>query len=410
MAIVLVALNLRTAVAALSPIFDEIGEDVSLGSIGIGFLGTLPLICFAVVGLIAPALHRRFGLEPVVVAALLAVVVGDVLRGTAVSYPMLAIGSAVTFGGMGVANILLPPLVKAYFPDRIGLLTSVYATTLALGATIPPLIAVPVADSLGWRVSVGMWAVLALVAVTPMLMLTARARRAAQDARVAQDVRHERAAAAAADGRDDDLDLDQPQPAALGRVWRSPLAWSLMLMFSMTALNTYAMFAWLPSILIDIADATPSQAGLLLSLYSVMGLPASLLIPVLAVRLRNVGVLIWTGVALFILGYGGLLLLPDQGTWLWVVLAGLGPLLFPLALVLINLRTRTHEGAVALSSFVQSFGYAVGALGPLLVGVLHQVTGAWSVPLLLLLGTAIVVAVVGIVVARPRMLEDQWHN
>jgi len=405
-AIVLVALNLRTAVAALSPIFDEIGEDVSLGSIGIGFLGTLPLICFAVVGLIAPALHRRFGLEPVVVAALLAIVLGDVLRGLAVSYPMLAIGSAVTFAGMGVANILLPPLVKAYFPDRIGLLTSVYATTLALGATIPPLVAVPVADSLGWRVSVGMWAVLALVAVTPMLMLAARARRVAQDARDARDARRDRDAAET--GGDDDL--DEPQAAALGRVRRSPLAWSLMLMFAMTAFNTYALFAWLPSILIDIADATPAQAGLLLSLYSVMGLPASLLIPVLAVRLRNVGVLIWTGVVLFILGYGGLLLLPDQGTWLWVILAGLGPLLFPLALVLINLRTRTHPGAVALSSFVQSFGYAMGALGPLLVGVLHQATGAWSAPLLLLLGTAIVMAVAGIVVARPRMLEDQWHN
>jgi len=402
-AIVLVALNLRTAVAALSPIFDEIGADVGLGSIGIGFLGTLPLICFAVVGLIAPALHRRFGLEPVVVAALLAIVLGDVLRGLALSYPMLAIGSAVTFAGMGVANILLPPLVKAYFPDRIGLLTSVYATTLALGATIPPLIAVPVADSLGWRVSVGMWAVLALVAVTPMLMLTARARRERTAGRASETARREAA-------EESDLDLDEPQPAALGRVWRSPLAWSLMLMFSMTALNTYAMFAWLPSILIDIADATPSQAGLLLSLYSVMGLPASLLIPVLAVRLRNVGVLIAAGVLLFILGYGGMLLLPAQGTWLWVVMIGLGPLFFPLALVLINLRTRTHAGAVALSSFVQSFGYAVGALGPLLVGVLHQATGAWTGPLLLLLGTAFVVAVVGIVVARPRMLEDQWHN
>ncbi len=411
--IVLVALNLRTAVAALSPIFDEIGQDVALGSIGIGFLGTLPPICFAVMGLLAPALHRRFGLEPVVVGALLAIVLGDVVRGLAVSYPMLAIGSAVTFGGMGVANILLPPLVKAYFPDRIGLLTSVYATTLALGATIPPLVAVPVADSLGWRVSVGMWAVLALVALTPLLMLTARAgraRRAERDdaldaTRTGEHARGDRDPAA-----DDDLDLEEPQPAVLGRVWRSPLAWALMLMFAMTALNTYAMFAWLPSILIDIADATPGEAGLLLSLYSVMGLPASLIIPVLAVRMRNVGVLISTGVVLFVVGYGGLLLVPGQATWLWVILIGLGPLLFPLALVLINLRTRTHVGAVALSSFVQSFGYAVGALGPLLVGVLHQLTGDWIGPLLFLLGTSAVVAVVGIVVARPRMLEDQWHN
>jgi CP family cyanate transporter-like MFS transporter len=183
-----------------------------------------------------------------------------------------------------------------------------------------------------------------------------------------------------------------------------------MLVFAVTALNTYALFAWLPEILLDVSSVTQAQSGALLSLYAVMGLPAALLVPMLAARMRNVFPLVAVGVTFSIVGYGGLLLLPDSGTWAWVAFAGLGGLFFPLCLVLINLRTRTHEGSVALSSFVQSFGYALGALGPLLLGVLHEATGGWTVPLLFLLATALTAAICGIVVSKPRLLEDEWHN
>ncbi|MFB2581835.1 MFS transporter [Herbiconiux sp. P15] len=383
-AIVMVGLNLRTAVAALSPIFDEISTDISLDSVGIGLLGMLPLVCFAAVGPFAPALHRRFGLERVLAGALAVMVAGHLLRSVGDSFAVLAVASAVTFAGMGTANVLLPPLVKTYFPDRIGLVTSVYATTMAIGATLPPLVAVQVTDTAGWRIAVGMWAALALLALIPMLTLAARPRAAAPEV--------------------------EPRTGRRGRVWRSPLAWSLMIVFGLTGFNSYAMFSWLPSILVDVAGVTDVQAGALLSLYSVMGLPASLLVPVLTVRLKSVGGLIAAGVLCYLGGSLGLLLAPGTLVWLWVALAGGGALFFPLVLVLINLRTRSHEGAVALSSFVQSFGYALGATGPLLVGVLHELTGEWTASLLLLFGSAVAVGFAGIVVARPRMLEDQWQN
>ncbi len=399
--IVLVALNLRTAVGALSPIFDQIAVDVSLGSIGIGLLGTLPPVSFAVVGLFAPALHRRFGLEPVVVVALAVMLAGHLVRASSGSYLALVLGSALAFAGMGVANVLLPPLVKKYFPDRIGLVTSLYATIMAIGATIPPLVAVQLADSAGWRVSVGVWSVFAVLALIPMVTLWVRTGRA-----------RTRAVAGPA------LDADADSPGAgavehvehVGRIARSPLAWSLMLVFGLTALNAYAMFAWLPEILLDTTTVSPAEAGALLSLFSVMGLPASLLVPILAVRMRSVGPVIGVGVACYLLGYLGLLLVPGAAPWLWVALVGLGPLLFPLSLVLINLRTRSHAGSVALSSFVQSFGYGLGALGPLFVGVLHQATGSWMTPLVFLAATGLAVIPCGIVVSRGRMLEDEWHN
>ncbi|MDO9394938.1 MAG: MFS transporter [Herbiconiux sp.] len=406
-AIVLVALNLRTAVAALSPIFGEIGADIALGSIGIGFIGLLPPLSFAVVGVFAPGLHRRFGLEPVVIGAMLAVLAGHLVRSASGSYLVLVLGSVLTFAGMGLANVLLPALVKRYFPDRIGLLTSLYATVMAVGATVPPLVAVPVADAAGWRVSVGLWAVFAVLALVPLVGLQVRAGRDARATAAAAGA--DTAVAGVAVGVPDPV-AEQPERAGLALVLRSGLAWSLMLVFALTAINAYAMFAWLPEILVDVAGVSQAEAGALLSLFAVMGLPASLAVPILAGRLPTVWPLIITGSAFYLAGYAGLLLAPTAATGLWVAFIGLGPLLFPLSLVLINLRTRTHAGTVALSSFVQSAGYGLGALGPLLLGVLHDLTGGWTAALLLLIGTAVGVVICGFVLARPRMLEDQWHN
>jgi Cyanate permease len=386
--LLLVAANLRTAVAALSPIFAEIRVDVPMTSVGIGVLGMLPPACFAVFGIVAPLFTRRASLEVVMVVALVVMLAGHALRALAGSFAMLAIGSAVTFAGMAVGNVLLPPLVKRYFPDRIGLLTSLYATVLALSTLLPPLIAVPVADSIGWRSSVGMWGAIAVLAILPWIgVLARRVPHARQDAQV-----------------------EEPDPRVLGRVWHTSVAWSLAAVFGVSSLNAYAMFAWLPQLLRETAGVDPVSSGALLSLFAAMGIPAGLLIPVLAGRMRNVGWLIYAGVTCFVLGYAGLIFVPGTATWLWVTFAGLGPLLFPLCLVLINLRTRTHAGAVALSGFVQGLGYVIGAFGPLVVGVLHQVSGAWTLPLVFLLLTAIAGALAGAVVARPVALEDHLRS
>lgn len=383
--ILLVAANLRTAVAALSPIFAEIRTEFDVSSIGVGLLGMLPPVCFALFGLIAPRLTRRLSLEAVVVLALAVMLVGHLVRAAAGSFAMLAIGSAVTFAGMGVGNVLLPPLVKRYFPDRIGLVTSLYATVMSVSTLLPPLVAVPVADAAGWHVSVGMWALVTVLAILPWLRILVLHRPAHPDR---------------------DVEVETAQPAMAGRVWRSPLAWAMAVLFAVSSLNAYAMFAWLPQILHDVAGVPPLDAGALLSVYAGMGIPAGLLVPLLAARMRNVAVLIYVAVAFFIVGYLGLILAPGTATWLWVALAGLGPLLFPLCLVLINMRTRTHAGSVALSGFTQGLGYTLGALGPLAVGVLHQLTASWTLALVVLTATAVAAAVAGSIAARPHYLED----
>lgn len=382
--VVLVAFNLRTAVASLSPILDELERDVTLVPAVVGFLGMLPPLCYAVFGIATPLVAKRLGLEPALIGALVALGIGLAGRGIAGDALGLVVASAVTFAAIGAGNVLLPPLVKRYFPDRIGLVTTIYVTAMSVSTFVPPLVAVPVAEAAGWRASLGGWAIIAAVSLVPWVALLVHPRRQAP-VELPEGVR----------------------PGLLRHAMRSPLAWSLAAAFTVAGFNAYAMFAWLPTILHDIAGTSHVEAGVLLSLYAAMGLPAGVLVPILAARYGKVRLLVAVSVACFAVGYLGLLLAPGVATWLWVAVIGTGPLLFPLALVLINVRTRTHSGAVALSGFVQSAGYVLVAVGPLAVGVLHDLTGGWTWPLIVLLGSAVPAAIAGLVFARPRLFEDE---
>lgn len=382
--IVFVAFNLRTAVASLSPILTVLEQDVALSATVVGLLGMLPPLCYAIFGIVTPAIAKRFDLEPTLVVALVALSVGLLGRGLAGDALWLVIASALTFAAIGVGNVLLPPLVKRYFPDRVGLLTATYVTALSVSTFVPPLVAVPVADAAGWRVSLGEWALVAALALLPWIALMLRPHR------------------------DTAADLpEEAQPGLLRYAVRSPLAWALAILFTIPGINAYAMFAWLPPILHDIAGTSPAEAGALLSLFAAMGLPASIIVPIVAARYGRVRLLVGIAIGSFVLGYLGLLLVPATATGLWVALIGTGPLLFPLTLVLINLRSRTHAGAVALSGFVQSVGYLIVAIGPLAVGLLHDATGAWTWPLAFLLAMVVPAAVAGAIAARPRYFEDE---
>ena len=388
--ILLVALSLRTAVAAISPIVSQIRFDLTLDSVGLGVIGSLPPVAFALSGFFGAALAKRIGLERLLVVSLVVTSVGQVVRSLAPTYWLLLGGSVLVFAGVGIANILLPPIVKRYFPDRQALLTSVYAALITISAAAPAAFAAPIADGAGWRVSVGIWAVISLAAIAPWTIVLLQHRR-------------ERLAATAAD---EAPEFAEPSAALLGRVSHSRTAKTLAVMFSVTGFHVYACFAWLPQILEDTTGATPAQAGTLLALYSVVALPSALIVPVLAARLRNVGVLLQIGVLFFLAGYLGLLLAPTFAPWLWMVLVGLGPLLFPASLALINLRSRTPAGSVALSGFVQGVGYSFAATGPILVGLVHDASGAWTLPLLLLIATALVLLIPSFLLRQKTFVED----
>jgi len=417
--IVLCAFSLRSAVASLSPVVDLIGRDFPLSPAIIGLIGTAPPVCFALFGLLTPLFERRLGLERVAVIALSAVTLGLIARGVAVDAVTLVIATALVFAGVGMANILMPPLVKKYFADRMGLMMTVYTTVMAFSTFLPPLVAVPIAETAGWRTSLSMWAVFALAGTIPWIVMLVRDRTGApRDAAAADPEPEDRIR----EGRD--VSLEDAVAVATGpivvapsngrifaRMPRIPLAWALAAVFATSSTMAYASFAWLPTILVQYEGVSAQAAGPLLSLFAFIGLPASLVVPLLVVRFRATTPLYIIGALGGLVGALGLILWNrPELAWLWVSLFGLVGLLFPLALVLISIRAREPETAVALSGFVQSIGYTVAAIFPVLLGVLHTATGGWQVPLWVLAIMLVLSIPAGVIVGRPRTVEADWER
>jgi CP family cyanate transporter-like MFS transporter len=385
--ILLVALNLRTVVAALSPILNLVERDIPLSPIVIGIIGAAPPLMFALAGLITPRLSRWLGLERLLLIAVGITALGQLARALAPGSAVLALSTALALLGAGMGNVLLPPLVKRYFPDRLTQVTTLYAVLISFSTALPALAAVPVATALGWRVSLSVWFVVALTAIVPWIVAS-RART--------------RAVARALDS----ADVVEQEPALEATLFRSPVAWAIMITFSISSFNVYAGFAWLPSLLVQTAHVSRAGAGSLVALYAITGFPGALLVPAIAARMKNVGILIYVAVAFLLIGDSGLLLIPAIATALWVTLAGLGAFLFPLALLLINQRTRTHVGSVALSGFVQGVGYIIAAASPLLFGILHQVSGHWTLSIVMLAVVTLAAIPAAIILTRHRYLED----
>ncbi len=392
--VLVVALNLRVAIASVSPILDRVGTDLELTEVQAGLLGTIPVASFALFGSVTPALARRVGLEPLLVAAMLLSAGGEVVRSTVATSSAFLGWSVIALAGMGMGNVLLPPLVKRYFPDRIGPVTAAYSVAMSFSAAVPPLLAVPAAERLGWRLSLAAWAVVGVVAAVPWLVVIARS--SAARAALGEVLRRSSTGTERLESRH----------RRAGRVWRSPLAWGLAIAFAMNSLNSYVVFAWLPTLMAD-AGYDRAAAGSWLALVAILGLVPALVAPPLGVRLRNPYVLVVVFVALYVAGWAGMLLAP-QHALPWSVGLGVGIGTFPLLLALINLRTRTSAGASSLSGFTQGVGYAVSGVGPVLVGLLYGATGGWTAPSAVLAVSSAVLLVAGFVACRPAMLEDTW--
>ncbi len=384
-AILLSAFNLRTAVTSLTPLLERIADEYAFGAPTMGALGMLPTAAFALTGVTTPALLRRYGLLRTALLSMALATLGLVLRPLLPQTTGLFIGSLVALAGMGMGNVVLPPLVKRYFGDRVGGVSTLYITVLQVGTLLPALLAVPVADALGWRSSMVVWVLPALLALVAWAMVHTNHRRlrATGPAPVT------------------------PTPEAEGRVARTALGWSMAVTFGMTSLVTYSMFTWLPTLLRE-AGASPAFGGTMVALFAALGMVGALTMPALAVRMRNPFPIVLLCAACHLVAFAGLWWAPLAAPILWVTLLGLGPSTFPLALVLVNQRSRTAAGSAALSGFSQGMGYAMSCLGPFLFGWLHAHHGGWTSPFVFLVICILLQLAAAWVACRPQLLEDVW--
>lgn len=380
--VVLVAMNTRTAVAGLSPIYDIINTDVALSIEVRAVLGSLPPIAFVIGGLITPRITRLVGLEWNLVVLLSLMTVGHVVRGAANDWFTLVAGSALVLVASGMGNVSLPPVIKHYFPNAIGAMSSAYMTFVAIGSIVPALIAVPLSLGTSWRIALGGWSLLALGALVLWLVEIHRGRPSS----------------------------DTPIPEVHGerlRVHRSPTAWAIASTLVVSSITGYGMFAWLPDIAKESAQLNQAEGGFMLALFAGAGLPLALTIPYFAAKKRDISVLVFVGAGLTSAGALGLAFAPTVAPYLWAIVFGTGPLLFPLALVLINLRTQSSGVSLQVSAFAQFITYSVSAVVVPLLGLSRAVTGSWQLALVAMAAAGLIAVWSGTVLARNRTVESE---
>jgi CP family cyanate transporter-like MFS transporter len=354
-AFVVTGLSMRTAVTSVGAALDDLQAGVHASSGVAGVITTLPVICFAGLGAVTPRVTRRLGSHRLLVLALIISTGGLALRPIGSNAAWFALGSVLALTGGAVSNVLLPSLVKAHFPDRMGSMTAAYTTALAVGTTAAAGLTDPIGDAAGgWRVGLASWAVLCGLAVLPWLPTL----------------------------RGDSATIgttgERIPPLAL---IRSRTAWALTVLFAMQSMQAYIAFGWFARFLHD-HGMSHSTAGAMVALLSAIGIPVSLIGPRMPPHtLRPVFVVF--GLC-NLASYLGLALAPLGGAWAWMILAGIGGGMFPITLLLIGLRTHSAATTAALSAFVQVIGYVVAGCGPLLFGALFGATGSWALPLTVL--------------------------
>ena len=385
-AVVLLAINLRPGATSLGPVLAEVQAGLGMDAALAGALTALPGLGFAVFGAVAVAVGLRLGLAGGLFLAAVASAVGLLGRTFVDSVPLFFALTILAFAGMAIGNVLVPAYIKSHYPNRTASLMSAYTISLAIGATASTLISAPLSDAApgGWRASLGIWGLAALLAAVRWAVLAASERR-------------RRLAEVAVTAR--------PSSSVFGVVG-SRHAVALALFFGMQSMQAYVQFGWVAQMLRD-GGLSATAAGGAASLLAAFGLAGGLVMPLVVARLRDPRWVVVVLGVLLLAGWLGVWRAPTAAPWLWASLLGLSGFAFPMALALVTARTHDPHVTTQVSGFIQSIGYLFSAIGPLLVGVLFEVTGGWDVPLWFLLGSVLVFVASGVVASAPGLVDDE---
>lgn len=399
-AVMLTAATLRSPLTGVGPLIGEIQNSTGLSHTLAGMLTTLPLIAFAVFALAAPKLSSRFGIERTLLYCMILMTGGILLRSMP-AVPALFGGTALVGSAIAIANVLVPSLIKRDFPLRLGLMTSLYTSSMNMWSAIASGISMPISRTgLGWRGALACWLVLSAATALIWLPLARRHSASRSNTRTA--------AALASGGAVKVSGLDTAATAPEGNttsqrsvsVWRSPIAWQVTIFMGCQSVMFYVGISWLPEILHE-RGLSMDQAGWMLSLMQLASMGGSFLMPLIAARAQSQKGLAAVSSALFLLGYGGVWLGSPDLALLFILLIGLGcGTTFSLVIMFFALRSRTADQAAKLSGMAQSVGYLLAAVGPTLFGFIHDRSGGWAMPLATITGVSLITIIMGYTAGR----------
>jgi CP family cyanate transporter-like MFS transporter len=404
LAIVLIALNLRGPIVALAPVLDQIKGDLALGAVVAGLLTSIPVLCFALASPVASALIGRLGPERAVTIGLAGVVVATLVRSTGGQAGL--IGGTILLGvSITVGNVVLPVVIRRDFsPERVGLVTGIYTSALNVGSMITSLGTAPLASAIGWPLAIVTWGGFAIVAglvwIATVGLRGAFGRPAEPIEPLVTGPIEVITASIPVIAIGDD---PSPTSAADRRedrsLFRRPVTWGLTLAFAGQAFGYYGLTAWIPTLLHDEVGLSRAGSGASSAVFQILAVVGALGVPFLALRLRPtliVGLvsLCWMFMPL------GLLFAPHL--WpVWSIFGGAaqGGGITIVFIIIVRMVTSDLE-ARRLSALVQGGGYALASLGPLVVGAVHDASGGWAVPMVVVFVSVLVLGVSGVLSSR----------
>lgn len=367
--VLLIAANMRPAITAVGPIIDEMQRQLTLSSSLIGFLTTLPILCFGLISPVVPRFSKQLGMERLLLIGLLLLIIGILIRSL---FAILGLFLGTIFIGLAIAifNVVLPSLIKQKFAHQVGFMTGLYTSVMGVWASLGSGLSYPLAKSLpfGWRGAIGCWALLAIFAFIIWLPYV-RSQQWFQDK----------------------IQMRSSQT----KLWKSRLAWYVTIFMGLQSIGFYSCINWLPTILVD-KGMSVTSAGWMLSLMQLIGLPATFIIPVIADRLRDQkGITL--GISLLaLLGYMGLFFDHHWLIYFSIICIGIGQgATLSLAMAFIALRASNTEQSAVLSGMAQSIGYLIAAVGPILFGLIYDLTHSWTPSLVILVFLTLLMALFG---------------
>ncbi|MGG1242003.1 hypothetical protein BSBH6_02691 [Bacillus subtilis] len=375
--IIFIAFNLRPAITSVGPVISSIRADLHMSNGTAGFLTALPLLSFAVLSPLAPKLGQRLGNERTLWLGLLMLLIGILLRSAGVTWALFA-GTALIGIGIAIGNVLLPSLIKHKYPEKSGIMISLYTTSMCIFAALASGVSVPLAAQMGggWKQAFLLWGVMALLALLIWI----------------PQLRHRDTA-------------NKAVKLQTSSIWFSKMAWHVTIFMGLQSFLFYSSIAWFPEILRSHGMDT-STAGWMVSLMQFASLPFTFLTPVLADRMKHQRGIAAGLTAVYLIGLCGLL---AGGSHIllaiWMIIIGIGQgSSISLALTLIGLRSENAQQAAALSGMSQSFGYLLAAIGPIFVGYLFDQTHSWTMPIVLLIAALILMGAAGLGAGRDQYI------
>ena len=371
-AVVLLAINLRSVLAGLPPVIADVRADLGLSGAAAGVLTTLPVLCMGAFAPVAPRLAARVPMERALVGCALLTAAGTGIRALGTTGSLFAAGLAIGVA-IALAQALLPVLIRTRFAADSGLLTGAFSMALVLGSVIAAGAAVPLEEWLGgWEWSLAFWALPALLAA--VVWLPAALRPGTTVAR-----------------------------GGGAPLRGSGLAWAVSGFFGIQSMAFYASLSWIPSILED-GGWSSEAAGGLLAFGALCGLVPAFLVPVLAARAPDQMRVLLAIVLVPVAGLAGVLALPGLAP-LWMVAIGFGQSgALGLALTLPIQRGGDSPTVASLTAMALCVGYLVAATGPWLLGAVHDASGDWTAPLIVLIAITLAELVPGVPAARARTI------